>query len=217
MEKLPESLLKIGISACLLGEKVRYDGAHKRHLYITNVMAEQFRFVPVCPEVELGMGVPREAVDLWGKPDAPRMVQQHTGEDWTIRMVNYAAKRVRQRDLSCLRGYIFKEDSPSCGLERVRLLSSHGQIKHKGRGLFAMALTLRFSHLPAIEAEQLDDVRLRENFLVCVFAYDRLQKLLKGRLNQSRLLQFHMKEKELLRANNPNHFRHLERLMAKAE
>ena len=211
--KLSETSLKLGVSACLLGEEVRYDGTHKKHRYITNVMAKQFQFVPVCPEVELGMGVPREAVDLWGIPNAPRMVQSHTGEDWTVRMNKYATKRVRQSDLSCLRGYIFKNDSPSCGLERVKLLSGRGQTKRKGRGLFAIALTLRFPYLPVIEAERFDDSRLRENFIIRVCAYDRLQKLLKGRFTRSRLLRFHAKEKSLLVTHNPKRYRLLENLV----
>ena len=134
MKELP---LRLGISTCLLGQKVRFDGGHKHDRYLTDVLGRFFEFVPVCPELEVGMGVPRESVRLVGEPDAPRMVGNKTGEDWTERMAVYGRKRLAQLAGMGLCGYILKKDSPSSGMERVKVYdAASGMSERKGRGLF---------------------------------------------------------------------------------
>ncbi|MCK4572963.1 MAG: DUF523 domain-containing protein, partial [candidate division Zixibacteria bacterium] len=117
---------KIGISSCLLGREVRYDAGHKHDRYLTDILGRHVRFVPVCPEIEVGMGVPREAVQLEGVPESPRMIGTQTGIDWTVRMTRYAKRRVRQKDIADLCGFILKSRSPSCGMKRVKLYAGSG-------------------------------------------------------------------------------------------
>ena len=159
-----DHVIKVGISTCLLGQKVRFDGGHKRDRYITDVLGEYFRFVPVCPELEVGMGLPREAVRLVGDPASPRMIGNRSLQDWTDRMNTYAAKRVRQRDLTGLSGYILKKDSPSCGMARVKVYNDRGMPEKNGVGLFAQALQQQLPLLPIEEEGRLNDPRLREEF-----------------------------------------------------
>ncbi len=167
--------IRIGVSSCLLGERVRFDGGHKRDRDLTEVLSESVQFVPVCPEVELGMGVPRNPVRLEGSPDAPRMIDEATGIDWTDRMNQYALARVCRPDLASLSGFILKERSPSCGQELVELYERPGVMSHRGIGLFARALMDRFPRLPIEEASRLSDSRLREDFLARVTAYEHLK------------------------------------------
>ena len=108
--------LRVGVSACLLGEPVRYDGRHKRDAFLTDVLGKHVEWVPVCPELEVGMGVPRESVRLEGDVDAPRMVGVRSRIDHTAAMRRFAAERVRQLAALDLQGYVFKKGSPSCGL-----------------------------------------------------------------------------------------------------
>src|SRR5512140_857426 len=132
--------IAVGISSCLLGQKVRFDGGHKQDRYITDILGAYFRFVPVCPELEVGMGVPRETVRLTGAAEAPAMIGIKSGSDWTENMNQYAQKRVARADLGGLCGYILKKDSPSCGMERVKVYGKSKMPVRSGRGLFAAAL-----------------------------------------------------------------------------
>jgi len=207
-------LIKVGISTCLLGQKVRFDAGHKRDRYITDILGEYFRFVPVCPELEIGMGVPREAVRLEGSVSAPRMVGSKSGKDWTDRMTGYSDKRVKRRDLSDICGYILKKDSPSCGMERVKLYNQSGMAERKAIGLYAMSLLQHFPLLPIEEEGRLHDLPLRENFIVRVFAYHRLRELFKGRFTLGRLVTFHTVHKYLLLAHSPKHYKQLGQLVA---
>jgi len=125
-EEYASDPIRIGISTCLLGQKVRFDAGHKRDRYITDILGQFFQFVPICPELEVGMGVPRESVRLEGTPDSPRMVGNKTGADWTDRMNAYSRKRVASHDLRGISGYILKKDSPSCGMERVKVYGDSG-------------------------------------------------------------------------------------------
>ncbi|HOZ08481.1 MAG TPA: DUF523 and DUF1722 domain-containing protein, partial [candidate division Zixibacteria bacterium] len=209
-----ERPIKVGISTCLLGQKVRFDAGHKHDRYITDVLGGYFRFVPVCPELEVGMGVPRESVRLEGAPDAPRLVGTRSGADWTERMNRYARERTARPDLADISGYILKKDSPSCGLERVKVYPPSGMAERKGTGLFAAALRQRFPLLPIEEEGRLNDHRLRENFIVRVFAYDRLQTLFRERFSRGRLVAFHTAHKYLLMAHSPKHYAELGRLVA---
>jgi uncharacterized protein YbgA (DUF1722 family)/uncharacterized protein YbbK (DUF523 family) len=206
--------IRVGISTCLLGEEVRWDGGHKRSRYITDILGAYFEFVPVCPELEVGMGVPREPVRLEGDAEAPRMVGNRSSEDWTDRMNRYSARRVKQLARMRLSGYILKKDSPSCGMERVKITNDAGMPMKQGRGLFALELLRAFPRLPVEEEGRLNDARLRENFIVRVFAYHRLQSLFHGRWSRGQVVAFHAAHKLLLMAHSPRHYRELGRLVA---
>ena len=211
-----DELIKVGISTCLLGQKVRFDAGHKRDRFITDVLGQYFRFVAVCPELEIGMGVPREAVRLEGAPETPRMLGNKTRRDWTDKMTSYSDKRVRRRDLADISGYILKKGSPSCGMERVKLYNASGMAERNGIGLFAMSLLKRFPLLPIEEEGRLNDAPLRENFIVRVFAHHRLQQLFKNRFTLGRLVEFHTVHKYLLLAHSPKHYKELGQLVANA-
>ncbi len=213
-EEYADDPIRIGISTCLLGQKVRFDAGHKRDRYITDILGQFFQFVPVCPELEVGMGVPRESVRLEGSPDHPRMVGNKTGADWTDRMDAYSRKRVAARDLQHLSGYILKKDSPSCGMERVKVYGDSGMPQKSGRGLFAMHLLRRFPLLPIEEEGRLNDTAIRENFIERVFAYHSLQNLFIGRFSRGKIVQFHTINKYQLLSHSPKHYRELGALVA---
>lgn len=209
--------IKVGVSTCLLGQKVRFDGGHKKDHYITDILGDYFRFIPVCPELEIGMGVPREAVRLEGDPDSPRMVASRSGKDWTHAMNRYTARRVKQRDLSDICGYVLKKDSPSCGMERVKLYDSSGMPGRKAVGLYAAGLLKQLPLLPVEEEGRLNDLKLRDNFIVRVFAYSRLRKLFGGAFTLDALVRFHTEHKYLLLAHSPAHYKKLGQLVAAAK
>ena len=208
---------KVGISACLLGQKVRYDGGHKRDLFLTELFGEFVDFVPVCPEVEAGMGVPRESVRLVSVSSEVKMIAEKSGTDWTTAMNRLAAKRLSEIDSVGLSGYVFKKNSPSCGIERVRLYDSKGMPKGTSRGLFAAALTRRWPLLPVEEEGRLHDVKLRENFVERVFAYYRWQRAAAERRSIGALVRFHTSHKYLLLAHSQRHYRQIGRLVASAK
>jgi uncharacterized protein YbbK (DUF523 family) len=167
--------LRIGISSCLLGQEVRYDGGHKRDRWITETLGGVFEWVPVCPEVELGLGVPRDTLRLEGTADAPRLVFADSRRDVTARMRAWSRRRLKRLEALDLCGFILKSDSPSCGLERVRLHppGSDGPAARRGIGLFARALKDRFPLLPVVEERRLHDPALRDRFVERVFRYGR--------------------------------------------
>jgi uncharacterized protein YbgA (DUF1722 family)/uncharacterized protein YbbK (DUF523 family) len=203
----------VGISSCLLGYKVRFDAGHKQDRYITDILAPYFQFIPVCPEVEVGMPVPREAVQLEGSPETPRMVGNKTRTDWTDRMNKYSARRLKELEKKNLSGYILKKDSPSCGMERVRVYQK-GVPSRTGRGLYGGALIRHFPLLPVEEEGRLNDAGLRENFIVRIFAYHSLQRLFSGRFSRRAVVEFHTANKYLLMAYSPKHYKILGQLVA---
>jgi uncharacterized protein YbgA (DUF1722 family)/uncharacterized protein YbbK (DUF523 family) len=208
---------KVGVSACLLGQAVRYDAGHKRDAYVVDVLAPHFDLVPVCPEVEAGMGVPREPVRLVDGPASPRMVGRESSADWTIRMNAFCRQRTGKRDVAGLDGYILKKNSPSCGMERVKVYSGGTAAQRSGRGLFAAALMQRYSLLPVEEEGRLCDHRLRESFIERVFAHHRLRLLMGSRFDRGRLVKFHTTEKYLILSHSPRHYTLLGRLVAAAK
>jgi uncharacterized protein YbgA (DUF1722 family)/uncharacterized protein YbbK (DUF523 family) len=210
------SPVRVGISTCLLGEKVRFDAGHKKDRYLTDVLGAYFEWVPVCPELEVGMGVPREAVRLVGTVDAPRMLGTKSAEDWTERMTSYNTQRVRSLAADTLSGYILKSDSPSCGMERVRIYGTSGIPTKNGRGLFAAQLLKSYPLLPVEEEGRLNDAKLRENFIVRVFAYHRFLELTRSKWTIGDLVTFHTVHKYLLLAHSPKHYDMLGRLVAGA-
>ncbi|MFH2035788.1 MAG: DUF523 and DUF1722 domain-containing protein [Candidatus Zixiibacteriota bacterium] len=205
--------IKIGISTCLLGEKVRWDGGHKHDRYITDILGKYFEFVPVCPEVDIGMGVPRESVRLVGTPENPRMVGLKSGKDWTDKMLKYSRNRIRKLQKLNLSGYILKKDSPSCGMERVRVYYKDNMHVKQGRGFFGGALLDSFPLLPIEEEGRLNDNALRENFIVRVFAHERLKKLFAGKFNRGEIVKFHSEHKYLLLAHSQKDYRELGNLV----
>jgi uncharacterized protein YbgA (DUF1722 family)/uncharacterized protein YbbK (DUF523 family) len=212
-----EIQIKVGISACLLGQKVRFDAGHKKDRYLTDILGDYFEFVAVCPELEVGMGVPRESVNLVGTVDALRMVGNETGEDWTDRISKYSHRRARELAPERLSGYILKKNSPSCGMEHVKLYSEKGMAERKAQGMYAKTLMAQYPLLPVEEEGRLHDARLRENFIVRVFAYHRLQNLFNGRYSRGALVKFHTAHKYLLMAHSPKHYRELGQLVARVK
>ena len=211
---------RIGISRCLLGDEVRYDGGHKRDAFLVSTFGRFVEWVPVCPEVEVGMGTPREAIHLVASGDgvpsntqSVRLLGVRSGEDWTTRMTSFASSRVRELKSADLAGYVLKKDSPSCGLERVRVHSG-AHVTRSGRGLFAEALVTELPNLPVEEEGRLNDPALRENFVERVFAYQRLRALFTGRWTTHSLVVFHSRHKLQLLSHSRQGYAELGRLVA---
>jgi len=162
--KAPEKI-RLGISACLLGEPVRYDGGHKRDAYLAETLGRFVQWVPVCPEVECGLSVPREAMHLVGDPASPRLVTIRTRVDHTRRMLSWARRRVEELAAGGLSGFVFKANSPSCGRACVPVYDARGMAQESGVGLFARTLVDRFPLLPVEDEERLHAPALRENFI----------------------------------------------------
>jgi len=211
-----EAPIRIGVSTCLLGEHVRFDGGHKRDPFLVETLGRWVEWVPVCPEVEAGFGVPRESMHLRRVGDEVRLVTTSTGVDHTAAMQRYAAQRVAALRVSDLCGYILKKNSPSCGMERVKIHGSRGPVA-SGRGVFAEALLQASPHLPVEEEGRLSDPRLRENFIERVFAYRRLRALFGSRWTVGRLVAFHTAHKLQLMAHSPRLYAELGRLVAGAK
>jgi uncharacterized protein YbgA (DUF1722 family)/uncharacterized protein YbbK (DUF523 family) len=209
--------IKIGISTCLLGEKVRYDGGHKHNPYITQTLGRFFEWVPVCPESECGLGIPREAMYLVGEADHPRLVTRKTGIDHTGQMLSWAAERLDTLAREDLDGFIFKKDSPSSGLYRVKIVNDKGRPVKSGRGLFAAAFTARFPRIPVEEEGRLNDPILRENFIERVFGLKRWRDVLRKKKSVGNLVDFHTREKLLLMAHSPKYYREMGRLVAEGK
>ena len=207
--------IKVGISICLLGEKVRFDSGHKRDRFITDILGDYFEFIPVCPEMEIGMGIPREAVHLVDAPEGTRMVGVRSGKDWTAKMRQYSDNRVKQLAKYRLSGYILKSKSPSCGMERVKLFHPNGSAHSaNGVGMYTEYLLKEYPRLPVEEEGRLHDIPLRENFIVRVFAYHRLQELFSGRFSRKDIIRFHTIHKYLLLAHSPKHYTQMGKLVA---
>jgi uncharacterized protein YbgA (DUF1722 family)/uncharacterized protein YbbK (DUF523 family) len=216
--------IRIGISACLLGQEVRFDGGHKRDPFLTDTFGRLVEWVPVCPEVEVGMGTPREPIRLAragdplssGSPVPIRLVGVKSGKDWTQPMHDWSAGRLEQLATLDLCGYVLKKDSPSCGMERVKIYAAAGMPDKSGVGLFAAALLARFPNLPVEEEGRMQDPRLRDNFVERVFAYRRLRTLFAGRWSAGDLVRFHTAHKLVLLAHQPSAYTALGRLVANA-
>jgi uncharacterized protein YbgA (DUF1722 family)/uncharacterized protein YbbK (DUF523 family) len=209
--------IKIGISACLLGEKVRYDGGHKLDPFLTDTLGRYVDFVPVCPEAELGLGVPREAMRLVGDPDHPRLVTIKTGQDISARMNAWARKRVVELEEEDLSGFIFKSRSPSSGMERVKVYSESGPPVKGGVGFFARIFMEHFPLLPVEEEGRLHDPVLRENFVERVFELRRWRECLSRGKTIRNLVEFHTVHKLTLLSHSVAHYRLLGKLVAAAE
>ena len=209
--------IKLGISTCLLGENVRYDGGHKLDRFLTETLGQYVEYVPVCPEVECGLPIPREALRLVGRPDSPRLVTTRTKQDLTDRMTQWARKRVVELEQEGLFGFIFKSDSPSSGMERVKVYSDQGMPVKKGIGMFARAFMEHFPLLPVEEEGRLHDPMLRENFIERVFTLKRWRDIVAEKESRGNLVNFHTRHKLLILSHSPKHYETMGRLVAQAK
>jgi uncharacterized protein YbgA (DUF1722 family)/uncharacterized protein YbbK (DUF523 family) len=213
----PDRIVRIGISSCLLGQEVRFDGGHKRDRFLTDTFGQFVEWVPVCPEVEAGFGTPREAMRLVDDGGRLRLLTVKTRRDLTEPMQRSARRRVEQLVSERLCGYVLKKDSPSCGMERVKVFDAHNVPTRSGVGLFAAALRARHPFLPIEEEGRLVDPRLRDNFVERVFAYQRLRALFAARWTLGGLVAFHTAHKLSLMAHSVSAYRSLGRLVAEAK
>jgi uncharacterized protein YbgA (DUF1722 family)/uncharacterized protein YbbK (DUF523 family) len=202
---------------CLLGQEVRHDGGHKRDPFLVETLGRWVEWVPVCPEVELGLGVPREPIRLEGDARAPRLVAPRSGTDHTVAMARWARGRVAALAQLDLAGYVLKKDSPSCGMERVRVWGRRGMPARTGVGAFARVLMDALPLLPVEEEGRLHDPRLRESFVERVFAYARWRRFLTARPRRGGLVAFHTAQKLLILAHAPAAYQRLGRLVAQAK
>ncbi len=209
--------IKLGISTCLLGEPVRYDGGHKLDRFLRDTLGKYVDYLPVCPEVECGLGTPRESMHLEGEPGALRLVTTRTKVDHTDRMLAWSRERVKEIEAEALHGFIFKSNSPSSGMERIRVLDRKG-IPHKtGVGIFAGVFMQHFPLLPVEDEGRLHDPALRENFIERIFVLARWRDMLKQGRKVSGLIKFHSRHKLQIMAHSPGHAGQIGKMVARAK
>lgn len=206
--------IRLGISSCLLGNNVRYDGGHKLDRSLTDTLGKYVDYVPVCPEVECGLGIPRPSMRLEGNPDASRLIVTSTREDLTERMETWAKKRVTELEKEDLCGFIFKSDSPSSGMERVKIYNEKTMPVKNGVGLFAAMFMEHFPLLPVEDEGRLHDPGLRENFIERIFALKRWRETLIAKNFKKSLIDFHTKHKLLILAHSTKHYQMMGKLVA---
>ncbi len=208
--------IKVGISSCLLGQEVRFDGGHKHSTLCTETLSNYFDFIPECPEVGIGLGIPRKPIHLIGDIDHPQAVASHDHSiNHTQQLTGYGQQKAQQHTELC--GYIFMKNSPSCGLFRVKVYGDNGYPQPKGgRGIYAKAFTDQHPLLPVEESGRLTDPALRENFITRVFAYYNWQQLEKEGLSHQGIIDFHVRYKYCLMAHSPVDYTTLGRLLADA-
>ena len=213
---MSEEKIRLGISSCLLGAKVRFDGGHKLDRFLTETLGNYVEYVPVCPEVEVGLPTPRDSLRLIGEPESPRLIFPKTGEDITERMTVWAKERVKQLEKEDLCGFVFKAKSPSSGMERVRIYDKNGVPNKTGVGLFAGIFMEHFPLLPVEEEGRLHDPRLRETFIENVFVLKRWRETLAQGKTARNLVDFHTRHKYLIMARSIESYRLMGKLVAKS-
>jgi uncharacterized protein YbgA (DUF1722 family)/uncharacterized protein YbbK (DUF523 family) len=206
--------IRIGVSSCLLGNETRYDGGHARDRYITDVLGGCMEFVPVCPEVEVGFGIPRETIRLEGRPEAPTLMTTGTRVDHTRRMLAWTEKRVRGLEKDGLCGFVFKKSSPSCGMDRVKVYNEKDRPVMKGRGMFARAFMDHFPLLPVEEDGRLHDSDIRENFIERIFILKRWRECLRDGRRLGNLVAFHTRHKLLVLSHSTKAYQTMGRLVS---
>ena len=215
MSEARQPKVRVGVSSCLVGAEVRFDGGHKRHAFINEQLSRYFQYVPVCPEVAIGLGVPREPIRLVAGPEHPRAVGvKDSSVDVTQALSDYG--RQTARALTDIAGYIVKRGSPSCGMERVKVYTEKGMPGKHGVGVFTRALMEELPLLPIEEEGRLNDPALRENFITRVFVFDRWQKLVAAGMSAKALVDFHSRHKYLVLAHDPGAYKRLGQLIARA-
>jgi len=212
-----EDRVKLGISTCLLGENVRWNAGHKLDRFLANTLGQFVEFVPVCPEVEAGFGVPRESLRLVGDPEAPRLVTFKTKEDRTEPMLKWARRRVKELEKEDLCGFIFKSDSPSSGMIRVKVYSEKGMPQKKGVGMFAREFMTHFPLIPVEDDGRLHNPEIRENFIERIFTLRRWRQTLAIKANMGGLVEFHTCNKLLILSHSPKHAGLLGKLVAQGK
>ena len=208
--------IRIGISTCLLGENVRYNGGHALDRFLKDTLGKYVEYVPVCPEVECGFGIPRETMRLVGDPARPRLVTSRTSVDHTERMETWARRRVAELAKENLCGFIFKSDSPSSGMERVKVYDLKGMPRKIGVGVFARIFMETYPMTPVEEEGRLHDPVLRENFIERIFTCKRYCDIMESGRRIGSLVDFHTKNKLLLMAHSPKHLKQMGALVARA-
>jgi len=216
-DSTPLPRIRLGISTCLLGERVRYDGGHKLDRWIVNTLGQYVDFVPVCPEVECGLPVPREAMRLVGDPDAPRLQTIRSHRDLTEQMLSWAERRIDELQRENLSGFVFKSKSPSSGMERVKIYNEKGNPHGVGSGLFAKAFMDRFPLMPVEDDGRLHDAILRENFIARIFVYRRWRELVAAGPTRKALVEFHTRHKLLIMSHDEKLMRQMGKLVADPE
>ncbi|MCX5849735.1 MAG: DUF523 and DUF1722 domain-containing protein [Deltaproteobacteria bacterium] len=206
--------IRLGISSCLLGNKVRYDCGHKLDRFLTDTLGKYVEYVPVCPEVECGLDIPRKSMRLEGNPASPRLIVTTTREDMTQRLVTWAQKRVVQLEKEDIYGFIFKSDSPSSGMERVKIYNEKSMPVKAGSGIFARIFMENFPLLPVEDEGRLHDPSLRENFIERIFALKRWREASSSKNIKKSLIDFHTKHKLLILAHSPKHYQLMGKLVA---
>ena len=209
-----KTVIRVGVSSCLLGQEVRYDSGHKKDRYLTDILDDYVEWVSICPEVESGMSTPRPAMRLVEDGHNVRMAEIKSNIDHTTQMTKFSQLRVRKLRDQNLCGYILKKNSPSCGMTRVKIWKDKGMPRRDGRGLYASALMDAYPNLPVEEEGRLHDAALRENFIERVFAYRRLQDLFRPRWTVGQVMKFHTAHKLQLMAHSPVAYRTLGQLVA---
>jgi len=205
---------KVGISSCLLGEEVRYNGQHKLDRYLRDTLGEYVEWVPVCPEVECGLPIPREPMHLKGTVESPRLVSTKSGTDHTERMQKWIERKLKELEKQELCGFVFKTRSPSSGMRGIRVFKEKGKPIGHGTGLFAGAFMKTFPLLPVEDEGRLNDAGLRENFIERLFIMHRWQNVMKADATYKDLMDFHARHKYILMAHSPKHLKQLGPMVA---
>ncbi len=208
---------KIGISSCLLGNEVRWNAGHKKDKYLTNILGQFVDYVPVCPEVEAGFGIPRETFRLVGDPEQPRLITFKSKVDHTDRMLDWAKKRLKGLESEDLCGFIFKSDSPSSGMIRVKVYNEKGMPHKVGVGIFARAFMEHFPLIPVEDDGRLNDPMIRENFILQIFTMKRWRDNLARRRSMGSLVDFHTRNKLLILSHSQKHYRLMGKLVAEGK
>lgn len=204
--------IKIGISSCLLGHEVRYDGGHKRHSYIESTLGQYFEFMPFCPEVDIGLGIPRPPIRLeWNENSIHCVGVKDPQQNMTERLKKSANKQKHWH--LTISGYILKKDSPSCGMERVKIYRNN-MPERTGTGIYAEQMMKNFPDLPVEEEGRLGDSKLRENFIRRVYTFHRWREMLNNKISVKSLMDFHAKHKLIIMSHNQNAAREMGRLLA---
>jgi len=206
--------ISVGVSSCLIGERVRWNGGHQLNHFIKDILGSFFKFVPVCPEFECGLGVPREPLRLVGDPLLPRMLTNKTRVDITERMNEWAVNRVKELESMDLCGFIFKSKSPSSGLYKVKVYNDKGYPVNQGTGLFARAFVNAFPLVPVEEDGRLCDDAIRENFIERIFVFKRWRDFVKKDKQVKHIMDFHTRHKYLIMSHSPKHYSLMGRLVA---
>jgi len=214
-----EDRIRLGISSCLLGHNVRFDGGHKMNRYLHDTLSPYVEYVPVCPEIEIGLPIPRPALrQVDAGNDKVRLVFSKSGEDITARMQEWAQKRVRELETENLDGFVFKANSPSSGMERVKVYpAGKGMPRKNGVGVFAAAFMQHFPLLPVEEEGRLNDAALRENFITRIFTLQRFRHMLENNPGYGDIVEFHTRHKLLLMAHSVEIYREMGRLVAQGK